>query len=190
MPKGDTAVVRLVRFQPGTFALLAKGVHDVSQSYDARKMEEIARQKRLERPIVKKFFTPVGDRVAVQVVQTQETTLGGVVLPEASQGEWFTPVALVIACGPDCKQIKEGDLVLLRLEQQMVKIRRGKDEVLMCREFDYLGVVDDATRQRIKAGDSRFEEVGPAASAQVGQVKDNGEKPFKPVEMEAHDLID
>lgn len=53
-------------------------------------------------------FEPLRDNLAVRVIKVVETA-GGVVLTE---GDAFrSPRALVLAAGPDCKQVKVGDVV-------------------------------------------------------------------------------
>src|SRR6267142_250789 len=68
-------------------------------------------------PILKravKTFTPICEGVAIQVIpQTQ--TEGGLVIPENAQkgSNYISPTGWVVAVGPEVKQIKVGDKVLL-----------------------------------------------------------------------------
>lgn len=57
-----------------------------------------------------KQFTPVGDRVVAKAHKPRQLH-AGLVLPEDSMV--FSPVGTVIAVGPECKQVKEGDVVVV-----------------------------------------------------------------------------
>lgn len=51
---------------------------------------------------------PVGARVLIKVEEVNTTTAGGLHLPETMKHQ--RPArGRIIACGPDCQQIKEGD---------------------------------------------------------------------------------
>ena len=55
-----------------------------------------------------KQFTPVGDRVVFKPHKPRQLH-AGLVLPDDTM--LFSPTGTVVAVGPDCKQIKEGDVV-------------------------------------------------------------------------------
>lgn len=57
-----------------------------------------------------KVFTPYGTRVVMKAHKARQMH-AGLVLPDDTIV--FTPIATVVACGPDCKQIKEGDVVAI-----------------------------------------------------------------------------
>lgn len=57
-----------------------------------------------------KQFVPIGSRVVLKAHRARQAH-AGLVLPEDTLV--FSPVATVIAVGPDCKQVKEGDVVAI-----------------------------------------------------------------------------
>lgn len=67
-----------------------------------------------------KTFTPIGRQVAMTWVNKDEMTNGGIVLPEGSMSKMIFAVTEVVAVGPECKQVKEGDRVLID-ERTMLK---------------------------------------------------------------------
>lgn len=68
-------------------------------------------------------FRPVADRVVLQTIKASGVTAGGLDLPDVSKSQWETPRCLVLSVGPDCKQLKRGDLVLCFGDTQAYKIR-------------------------------------------------------------------
>lgn len=63
---------------------------------------------------VPKTFTPIGNKLAVQVIR-QDTTEGGIVLPDNLRNESIPEAicARVVAAGPECKQVKVGDKIIV-----------------------------------------------------------------------------
>jgi len=61
--------------------------------------------------IPKKTYVPIGRMIAVHAYPADKTK-AGLVLPEGVANPMETGIALVIAVGPDCKQVKEGDEIL------------------------------------------------------------------------------
>lgn len=53
---------------------------------------------------------PLGDRVILKQVEAEEKTKSGIILPDSAQEK--PQEALVVAVGPDEKQVKEGDKVI------------------------------------------------------------------------------
>ncbi len=92
--------------------------------------------------VATKKFTPIGERVVLQVIEIPETTQGGLILPEQSRETWTTPIAQVIAVGPNVKQLKEGDKVLVYAETIARKVRYDNDSLLVVFEGDVVGVID------------------------------------------------
>lgn len=94
-----------------------------------------------------KLFTPTYDKVVLQVFRVDKTE-GGLSLPE-SMGELSvdrpeSPTALVVAVGPDCKQIKRGDRVLMAAGTGAIKTTyRGYKAVCVCHEEEVLAVIDE-----------------------------------------------
>lgn len=95
-----------------------------------------------KKPVPKKRFVPVGDQVAIHVYLMTETQ-GGVLLPDraAEGGDWRSPMGLVVAVGPDVKQIKEGDKVVLHPSTVAMKVRFQGDEYIVLSESKVCGVV-------------------------------------------------
>lgn len=75
---------------------------------------------------IPKTFTPIGSRIALQVIR-QDTSEGGIHIPgnvkAANNPEAIQ--AWVVAVGPDVKQIKVGDRVIVppQLAGEVVKFR-------------------------------------------------------------------
>lgn len=71
-----------------------------------------------QEPLAPELVKPTGDKVFLQPI-TSAMTPGGLLIPEsASSTAVATPRAWVVSTGPDCKEVKRGDLVLsLALEQ-------------------------------------------------------------------------
>lgn len=90
----------------------------------------------------RKKFTPFGDKVAIQVTKPSETTDAGLILPEISQERFTTPIALVIAVGPECKQVREGQFVLVPNSMIVQKVCYDKDDLMVMSEKDVIGVID------------------------------------------------
>ncbi len=88
----------------------------------------------------KKLFTPTGTKVALKVNKVTETP-GGVQLPEITQSHESVS-AWVVAVGPDCKQLKRGDLVLSYANTPACRVT-WKGETLLVLEEDTLAAVVD-----------------------------------------------
>lgn len=59
------------------------------------------------------LFTPIHDQVAIQVIKQREST-GGILLDAVQdKNSPDVPSAWVIEVGPEAKQVKPGDVVLL-----------------------------------------------------------------------------
>jgi chaperonin GroES len=90
---------------------------------------------------------PLGDRLIVEVIEEEETTTSGIVLPDTAKEK--PQRGRVLAVGPgsrdeDGKYIKmdvaEGDEVIFS-KYGGTEIRLGTDEVLILRESDVLAKV-------------------------------------------------
>lgn len=102
-----------------------------------------------------KSFTPFGDQVAVHVLYKGETEVG-LLLPEGVEDPDNTPMCKVIACGPDCKQIKEGDMLVIPNAQQGITITHGgSGRVVVFREEMLFGGVvlpaEEVSKNRAEA---------------------------------------
>ena len=96
------------------------------------------------KPIPLKKFTPNGNLVALYNYPTKPTD-AGIVLPDGSGAINQSPLALVVACGPDCKYVKEGDTVLLgHTTPQIAMVFHQKSTYWIVNEVHITGVVDPA----------------------------------------------
>lgn len=59
-----------------------------------------------------KAFTPVGDLVALHMHPVTENEVG-ILLPDGSENPKQTNLCTVVAAGPLCKQVKDGDKVFI-----------------------------------------------------------------------------
>lgn len=105
-----------------------------------------------------KIGTPVAEGVALQVIKDDERKnygLGKLVMPDTVRAKQEAVTALVVAVGPEVKQLKRGDLVLVHPDQPLYFIRWGGFELAMLTENRIGLVVDEAA---IKEEDSREKE--------------------------------
>lgn len=95
--------------------------------------------------VAMRFFTPMAKGVLCQAFR--EETFGSLVLPENTKSRPVTPTALVIAVGPDVKQVKEGDQVVVS-ENTLGTLVIGPDRVPcgLFQEEHLCGVVETAYR--------------------------------------------
>ena len=106
---------------------------------------------------------PLGDRLIVEVLEEEEVTIGGIVLPETATEK--PQRGKVLAVGPGARnqetgeyikmEVAEGDEVIFS-KYGGTEIKLGVDEVLILREADVLGKLvrtgGEATRNRKLAG--------------------------------------
>ena len=90
---------------------------------------------------------PLGDRLIVEVLEEEETTTSGIVLPDTAKEKPQRGKVLAVGPGPrddDGKYIEmdvaEGDEVIFS-KYGGTEIRVGTDEVLILRESDVLAKV-------------------------------------------------
>jgi len=90
---------------------------------------------------------PLGDRLIVEVLEEEETTVGGIVLPDTAQEK--PQRGKVLAVGPGSRDeegkyikmdVEEGDEVVFS-KYGGTEIKIGADEVLILRESDVLAKV-------------------------------------------------
>src|SRR6266576_6214885 len=88
---------------------------------------------------------PLGDRLIVEVLEEEEVTVGGIVLPDTAKEK--PQRGKVLAVGPGARDehgervpmdVGEGDEVIFS-KYGGTEIRLGSDEVLILRESDVLG---------------------------------------------------
>ena len=90
---------------------------------------------------------PLGDRLIVQVLEEEETTISGIVLPDTAKEK--PQRGRVLAVGPGARD-DDGDYIAMDLEEgdEIIfskyggtEIKLGVDEVLILRESDVLAKV-------------------------------------------------
>lgn len=88
---------------------------------------------------------PIQDRVII-LVHKQTETPAGVIIPETIQqtGSYETPTGEVMFHGPDCKQVKKGDVVLCNGSLPCVKVWRDGFAWVSVRECDILAILRPA----------------------------------------------
>ena len=97
---------------------------------------------------------PLGDRLIVEVLEEEETTVSGIVLPDTAKEK--PQRGRVLAVGPGARD-EDGDHIPLDLEEgdEIIfskyggtEIKVGADEVLILRESDILAKVTPRTSKR------------------------------------------
>ena len=91
---------------------------------------------------------PLGDRVVVEREDSEETTSGGIVLPDSAQDKPSRGTVISVGDGRLLDdgsrselQVKVGDRVLFS-SYSPENIQLGEDEVLLMREEDILAVIE------------------------------------------------
>src|SRR5205823_10996755 len=91
---------------------------------------------------------PLGDRLIVEVLEEEETTIGGIVLPDTAREK--PQRGRVLAVGPGSRSETTGELIPLDVavgdeiifsKYGGTEIRVGADDVLILRETDVLAKV-------------------------------------------------
>jgi chaperonin GroES len=91
---------------------------------------------------------PLGDRLIVEVLEEEETTVSGIVLPDTAKEK--PQRGRVLAVGPGARNTETGDHIPMDLDEgdEIVfskyggtEIKLGADEVLILRESDVLAKV-------------------------------------------------
>ncbi len=91
---------------------------------------------------------PLGDRLIVEVLDEEETTVSGIVLPDTAKEK--PQRGRVLAVGPGSRNTDTGEFVPMDLEEgdEIIfskyggtEIKLGTDEVLILRESDVLAKV-------------------------------------------------
>jgi chaperonin GroES len=100
---------------------------------------------------------PLGDRLIVEVLEEEEITVGGIVLPDTAREK--PQRGRVLAVGPGARdedgkriemEVLEGDEVIFS-KYGGTEIKLGADDVLILREPDVLAKVTPRTRKRKRA---------------------------------------
>jgi chaperonin GroES len=98
---------------------------------------------------------PLGDRLIVEPLEEEQTTIGGIVLPDTAQEK--PQRGTVLAVGPGARNtdtgehipmdVVEGDVVVYS-KYGGTEIKVGADEYLILRESDVLAKVTDAGKKK------------------------------------------
>jgi chaperonin GroES len=98
---------------------------------------------------------PLGDRLIVEPLEEEQTTVGGIVLPDTAQEK--PQRGTVLAVGPGSRNTDTGDHIALDVEEGDVvvyskyggtEIKVGADEYLILRESDVLAKVIDSGKKK------------------------------------------
>lgn len=81
---------------------------------------------------------PLGDYVVAQAEAAESKTASGLYLPEAAKEKPKTSV--VMAVGPDVKQVKVGDRIVYKVYSN-TEVKVGKEEYILIKEEDILATV-------------------------------------------------
>ncbi|MBX3342535.1 MAG: co-chaperone GroES [Nitrospira sp.] len=92
---------------------------------------------------------PLGDRVVVERDESEETTAGGIVLPDAAKDKPIRGTVVAVGTGRVLDdgsrgefQVKIGDRVLFgKYGPETIKV--GEDEYLLMREDEILAVIEE-----------------------------------------------
>lgn len=103
----------------------------------------------LTRDVPPERFAPFDTKLEVQLVRRPNQTEGGVIIPDAAG--WNTAIARVISTGPNVKQAKRGDMVLVPREIESRTIRFGGIETYTCEEAHLYGILKPAEAERVLA---------------------------------------
>jgi chaperonin GroES len=97
---------------------------------------------------------PLGDRLIVEVLEEEETTESGIVLPDTAKEKPQRGRVLAVGPGPRdedgehiAMDIAEGDEVIFS-KYGGTEIKLGSDEILILRESDMLAKVTPQTSKR------------------------------------------
>lgn len=85
--------------------------------------------------------SPRGKFVVFQVRAEEQTTQGGLELPGGSGQRYRTPLADVIAVGPDVTGVKAGDVVMCADEIRLAPVFIGPDELFCVPEDRVIAVI-------------------------------------------------
>lgn len=91
-----------------------------------------------------KTWTPISEGIAFQMVKMPEEQVseGGVEIPQTGDDLRETPQGLVVAVGPDVKQVKRGDIILVGGRTPLYRVRYRGQMTYIVTESNIFGVVD------------------------------------------------
>jgi chaperonin GroES len=94
---------------------------------------------------------PLHDRVVVRRVEEEDKTPGGIIIPDTAKEKPIQGV--VVAVGPGARDesgnrimpdVKEGDRILFG-KWSGTEVKIGGEELLIMKESDIMGIVEDAS---------------------------------------------
>lgn len=93
-----------------------------------------------------KTFVPFGSLIAILPFKCPDME-SGLVMPDGSKGSIDIPRAEVIAVGPDCKHVREGDIVLIAHDKPGARFRNAGFNYQLFREDAVWGIIrNDAAK--------------------------------------------
>ena len=93
-------------------------------------------------------FRPLHDRVLIKVLDSEEKTAGGIIIPDSAKEK--PQEGEVVAVGPGAKNedgklspmdVKVGDIVLFG-KWSGTEVKVGDEELLIMKESDIMGIVE------------------------------------------------
>lgn len=88
------------------------------------------------------YYKPLDDRVCCILLTSPSESQGGVMLPENTKDPFFTPTAKVIAVGPNVKELKVGDTVLISMSTPFCRVNYKGQETMVLPEESVAGVLN------------------------------------------------
>lgn len=88
---------------------------------------------------VRKTFTPIRNMLVVEIIQPPALLASGLAVPDMSTV--VAPRAWVAAAGPECKQVKDGDQVIIVGGTESMLFTFNGVQYRMIQEAQCLGVV-------------------------------------------------
>jgi chaperonin GroES len=102
-------------------------------------------------------FRPLHDRVLVRRIESDDKTVGGIIIPDTAKEK--PQEGEVVAVGPGARDdtgavqaldVKPGDRILFG-KWSGTEVRIGGEDLLIMKESDILGVIEGAAAARAKA---------------------------------------
>ena len=87
-------------------------------------------------------FKPLGERALVRVVEREETTASGIVLPDTAKEKPQTAEVVAVGQFEDGIQVSEGDVIVFA-KYSGTEISLEGDDYMILDADDILGVVED-----------------------------------------------
>nr|ASN63557.1 co-chaperonin GroES [uncultured virus]ASN63603.1 co-chaperonin GroES [uncultured virus] len=86
-------------------------------------------------------FQPLRDWVVFNIPNIEKTD-SGIIVPDQAKPSMTSNIVEVLAAGPDCKMVKEGDTVLVHPESPALVINVHSKEYACVNEFQVVGIVE------------------------------------------------